>query len=469
MSVQNTCFGAEKIEEMLAPCKSLFFIGVGGINMSSLALISKKRGYNVGGSDRTKTVLTESLEKEGIVLFYEHNADNLEGYDAVVYTVAISEDNPEYKRALELQIPCISRADFMGYLMTGYGRRIGISGMHGKSTCTSMCASVFMEADTDPTVLSGASLKSMGGAYRIGESENFIFEACEYMDSFLHFYPTITVILNVEMDHVDYFESMEHIYSSFGKFANIAFSSNGCVVYNADDDNVIKSIQGCNGRKIGFSTLDKNAMFYADNICFSGGYPEFDVKLLGEDFCHVKMSVSGEHNIYNALATCAVAYLCGIGGAKISAGLSEYTGADRRMEFKGKWCGADVYDDYGHHPTEIKRTLEGALKLGYNRIYCVFQPHTYSRTAGLFEELISSFGSVDKAIIADIYAAREADDGTVSAKKVAENLENGLYVGDNDNIIEYLEHELREGDLLVVMGAGDIYKIFDKMNFEEVK
>ena len=467
MSVKNTHYGANKIKDMLADCKSIFFIGVGGINMSSLALISQKNGYRVGGSDRSRTALTDKLSDSGVELFYSHNADNIETYDAVVYTVAISEDNPEYKKAKERNIPCISRSDFMGYLMTGYSRRIGISGMHGKSTCTSMCASVFMNAEVDPTVLSGASLKSMGGAYRVGGNDNFIFEACEYMDSFLDFYPTIAVILNVELDHVDYFESMEHIYSSFSKFADIASSENGCVVFNADDENVIRAIEGCNGRKIGFSALDKSAMFYADNICFSGGYPEFDVKLAGEEFCHIKLSVSGGHNIYNALATCAVAYLCGIGGAKISEGLLEYTGADRRMEFKGKWCGADVYDDYGHHPTEIKRTLEGAVKLGYNRVYCVFQPHTYSRTAGLFDELIASFDSVDKAIIADIYAAREVDNGEVSAQKVADRLKNGNYVGDMDCIIQYLEHELQDGDLLVVMGAGDIYKIFEKMSFEK--
>lgn len=466
MSVQNTHYGANKIKDMLADCKSIFFIGVGGINMSSLALISKKLGYKVGGSDRTRTQLTEKLSDSGIEIFYSHSSDNVDNYDAVVYTVAISEDNPEYNNAKGRNIPCISRADFLGFLMTGYSRRIGISGMHGKSTCTSMCASVFINAETDPTVLSGAVLKSMGGAYRIGDNSNFIFEACEYMDSFLDFYPTIAVILNVELDHVDYFESMEHIYSSFGKFADIAFAENGCVVYNADDNNVIKAIEKSKGRKIGFSTLDKDAMFYADNICFSGGYPEFDVKLSGEDFCHIRLSVSGEHNVYNALATCAVAYLCGIGGAKISEGLFEYTGADRRMEYKGKWCGADVYDDYGHHPTEIKKTLEGAVKLGYNRVYCVFQPHTYSRTAGLFDELITSFDCVDKVIIADIYAAREIDNGEVSAKKVADHLKNGKYVGDMSHIAEYLTNELRDGDLLVVMGAGDIYKLFDKMHFE---
>ncbi len=465
MSVQNTHFGAEKIKEMLSSCKSIYFIGIGGVNMSSLALISQKRGYKVGGSDRAKTALTESLAVGGIEVFYEHNADNLGGYDAVVYTVAISDENPEYVKALELGMPCISRADFMGYLMTGYNRRIGVSGMHGKSTCTSMCASVFICAETDPTVLSGASMKSMGGAYRIGGNENFIFEACEYMDSFLDFYPTVAVILNVEMDHVDYFKSMEHIYSSFRKFADITADSNGCVVYNIDDENTVKAVEGFAGRKIGFSAKDREALFYAANITFDIGRPEFDVLLGGEEFCHVKLAVTGVHNVYNALATCAVAYLCGIGGEKIACGLSVFEGANRRMEYKGKWLGADVYDDYGHHPTEIKRTLEGAAKMGYERVLCVFQPHTYSRTVGLFKELTESFGDIDKAIIADIYAAREADNGEVSAKSVADSTPNGLYVGDMEAISEYLKNELHDGDLLVVMGAGDIYKLFNYMDF----
>lgn len=465
MSVQNTHFGAEKIQEMLSDCKSIYFIGVGGVNMSSLALISQRRGYKVGGSDRARTALTETLAEGGIEVFYEHNANNLDGYDAVVYTVAISEENPEYVKALELGIPCISRADFMGYLMTGYNRRIGVSGMHGKSTCTSMCASVFMSADADPTVLSGAAMKSMGGAYRIGGNENFIFEACEYMDSFLDFYPTVAVILNVEMDHVDYFKSMDHIYSSFRRFADITSNSNGCVVYNADDENTVKAIEEFAGRKIGFSTKDHDALFYAANITFDNGKPEFDVLLGGEDFCHVKLAVTGVHNVYNALATCAVAYLCGIGGEKIACGLATFDGADRRMEYKGKWLGADVYDDYGHHPTEIKRTLEGASKMGYDRVLCVFQPHTYSRTIGLFKELTESFTDIDKAIIADIYAARETDNGEVSAELVAKSTPNGMYVGNMDAISEYLKGELHNGDLLVVMGAGDIYKLFNYMDF----
>lgn len=466
MALDNTHFGAGKIKELLENKRSIFFIGIGGVNMSSLALISYNRGFRVGGSDRAETDVTNYLEAQGIKVSYGHSSSNVDGYDAVVYTVAISADNPEYVRANELGIPCISRADYLGYIMMGYERRIGVSGMHGKSTCTSMCATVFMSADVDPTVLSGASMPSMNGAYRIGESENFIFEACEYMDSFLSFYPTIAVILNVEMDHVDYFKSMEHIYSSFGRFAGIAEGFFGYTVYNIDDVNTVKALENYKGKRISVSTKNESADLFAKNIAINNGAPEFDVMLNGEFFFHAKLAVSGYHNIYNALATAAAAYLSGIDGERIAKGLSLYSGADRRMEYKGRFCGAAVYDDYGHHPTEIKTTLEGASKMGFKRTLCVYQPHTYSRTKGLYNDFLSAFSSVDEVIFADIYAARETDDGSVSSSMLASDVENGAYVGGLQDIVEYLKSKLKDGDLLVVMGAGDIYKIYDLMNLE---
>lgn len=466
MSIENTHFGAQAIHTMLADCKSIFFIGIGGVNMSSLAHISLLRGYRVGGSDRTRTAVTEALEQKGIRIHYSHDAANIESYDAVVYTVAISEDNPEHLRAREKRIPTISRSDFMGYLMTGYHNRIGISGMHGKSTCTSMCAEIFMQAGVDPTVLSGASMKSMGGAFRVGSDKHFIFEACEYMDSFLDFYPTIAVILNVEMDHVDYFESIEHIHRSFARFA-AKTTAGGCALYNADDRHTARvivrpEIRGV--RLLGFSTKDANAPFYAANITLDHGRPSFDMMVEGQLFCHVALAVPGRHNVYNALASAAAAYLCGIDGASVARGLAAFRGADRRMEYKGTFCGADVYDDYGHHPTEVARTLEGVAEMGYDRVICVFQPHTYSRTAGLFREFTEAFVHADMAIIADIYAAREQDTGMVSAAGLAAAIDGGCYVGDFKRIVTFLRRELKEGDVLVVMGAGDIYKMFELMD-----
>ena len=468
MSTPNTHFGAENIEAMLKECKSIYFIGIGGINMSSLAHISHLRGFRVGGSDREKTALTERLADTGIEVFYSHDAKNMESYDAVVYTVAISPENPEYVRAHELGIPCISRADYLGYLMLGYNNRIGVSGMHGKSTCTSMCATVFMAGGADPTVLSGAELDAMGGAYRIGESENFIFEACEYMDSFLDFNPSTAIILNIEMDHVDYFKSMEQIYKSYSDFAAIT-GENGTVIANADDENVARALTGYSGRIITFGVLDGEADYSAINIRYPNGFAEFDVMHAGEFVFHVKLSVTGEHNVYNALAAFAAGHIAGLEPEKIAEGLCAFRGAKRRMEFKGKVNGALVFDDYGHHPTEVASTLEGVAKRGADRVFCVFQPHTFSRTHALMNDFSKSFEAVDGVYIADIYPARETDNLGISGKTLAIRIGNKAeYISGFENIANVLNSELREGDILVVMGAGDIYKVFDYLNFDPI-
>ena len=466
MSVCNTHLGFERINEVLENCRSVFFIGAGGINMSSLAIITKQRGYRVGGSDRTRTALTERLEACGIEMHYEHDAANLDGYDAVVYTVAISPENPEYVRAQNDGLLCISRADYLGFVMTGYKNRIGVCGMHGKSSCTSMCAQLFMDADVDPTVLSGAELSSMGGAFRIGGDEFFIFEACEYMDSFLDFNPTVAVILNIEMDHVDYFHSMEQIRESFSRFASLT-GKDGYAVFNADDGDILLVMNGYEGHKVSFG-VEADADFTAKNIRYIKGRPDFDIYHNGEFYTHISLSVTGEHNVYNALAATAAAYTCGIGGEKASIGLANYKGACRRMEYKGKMCGADVYDDYGHHPTEVKTTLDGVSRMGYNRLWCVFQSHTYSRTSELFDEFIHAFDSADRVIFADIYAARETDTRGMSGEVLASALgKKAEYVGGNCEIAAHLKKELRDGDVLIVMGAGDIYKLYDELEIEK--
>ncbi len=468
MATENTHMGALRIGEALSECKSIFFIGIGGINMSSLALISKKRGYEVGGSDRARSALTERLSNEGIEIFYNHDASNLDGYDAVVYTVAISPENPEYVRAKALGLPCISRADYLGYIMTGYERRIGISGMHGKSTCTSMCAQALIEGGADPTVLSGAELPIMGGAYRVGGEESFLFEACEYMDSFLDFNPTVAVILNIEMDHVDYFKSMEQIIGSYRKFASLT-GRGGCAVYNSDDENVREAVGDCEGELVSFGILNESAELRAVNITEKGEKYSFDIEYRGRYFCHIDLSVTGYYNIYNALAAAAVCRLCGLSAADIERGLLSFSGAARRMELKGKISGVPIFDDYGHHPTEVRATLLGAK--GYRaeggRLFCLFQPHTYSRTAALFEELAEALSIADRVILADIYAARESDTLGVSSELLAEKIGRGAVAVDSFREgAELISREIRTGDAVVVMGAGDIYKIFGLFKFD---
>ena len=466
MSVYNTHFGANRIKEMLKECKSIFFCGIGGINVSSLAHISYVGGMRVGGSDRTPSALTKRLEEEGIEVFYSHRAENVENYDAFVYTVAIGEDNPEYVRAIERNIPVISRADYMGYLMTGYEKRIGISGMHGKSTATSMCASLLMGANTDPTVLSGAVLDAMGGAYRIGSKEQFLFEACEYMDSFLDFNPNIAVILNVELDHVDYFEDLAHVKRSYRSFADIALKNGGCVVANGDDKNVLDTLCGADN-VVYFGIENKNAVVRAENIIESNGQYSFDLYFKGENICRIELSVSGYHNVYNALATAGVGLLCGVSPKLIASGIASFTGASRRMELKGFVNGARVYDDYGHHPTEVATTLDGVKKmLDGGRLFCVFQSHTYSRTKALFDDFVSALSVADRVIVADIYAARELDTLGVTPELLAEEISGGVACHGFENIAKMLQNELGEDDIAVVMGAGDIWHVFEHLKFD---
>ena len=467
MATPNTHYGAENIQMMLENCNSIYFIGIGGINMSSLAHISRLRGYRVGGSDREKTNLTERLKAEGIEIYYGHEAENVESYDAVVYTVAISPDNPEYVCAQEKGIPCISRADYLGYLMLGYENRVGVSGMHGKSTCTSMCATVFMEADGDPTVLSGAELDAMGGAYRIGHSESFIFEACEYMDSFLDFNPSMAIILNIELDHVDYFENIEQVCDSYTKFAAIT-GSNGRVIANIDNEYIPQVLEGYEGEVVSFGVMTKSADYTAINIRYPNGCAEFDVMHKGEYVAHVKLSVTGEHNVYNALAAFVAGHISGLDPEKIVCGLYKFGGAKRRMEFKGTVNGALVYDDYGHHPTEVATTLDGVKKRDdIQRLFCVFQPHTYTRTYALMDDFAKSFDSVEQVYIADIYPARETDNLGISGKTLAIRIgDKAEYISGFENLANEIHSVLKEGDVLVVMGAGDIYKLFDHLNFD---
>ncbi len=456
------------IGAMLKGVKSIFFIGIGGISMSALAELSVVAGYRVGGSDRSVTALTASLQKKGITVYPKHDADNLCGYDAAVYTVAIGSDNPEYCAARHRGIPLISRADYLGYLMSGFVNRVGIAGMHGKSTCTAMCADIFTAYDKDTTVLCGAELPSLGNSTcHIGHSrEHFVFEACEYMDSFLDFYPTLAVILNVGLDHVDYFQNMEQIRSSFLAYARRT-GKDGCVLYNADDEETLRALHPFEGRLVGFG-LSPKAEFTATNIVSSDGCTSFDFCRNQSVLGYLTLRVTGRHNLYNALAAATAATLCGIPVEAIATGLAGFAGAHRRMERKGRLPGgAVVYDDYGHHPDEIKATLAGAREMGFSRVLCAYQPHTYSRTAGLWEEFVTAFDFSDRVFFADIYAAREQNVYGVSSQMLAERIgENAVYCGSFASLAENIQNEAKDGDLVIVMGAGDVYKVFDLLDLK---
>ncbi len=467
MALENTHYGHVRIGEMLGDCHSIFFIGIGGISMSALAQISLSLGYDVGGSDRSQNAQTAQLREMGIPVFGSHDAKNIEDYDAVVYTVAIGADNPEYLAAKAAGKPLLSRADYLGYLMVSYRHRIGVAGMHGKSSCTAMCAQIFLAA-TDATVLCGAELPLLGGSTCcIGkEQEHFVFEACEYMDSFLDFNPTLAVVLNVGMDHPDYFKNMEQIRASFLAYARRT-GERGGVLYNADDAESVLALKDFEGRHVTFG-IEKTADYMARNIRHEGGITEFELWGGEELLCDIRLHVFGLHNVYNALAAAAAACVCGIEPALIANALKEFIGTKRRMERKGRLNGAVVYDDYGHHPVEICATLSGAKEMGYRRILCAYQPHTYSRTAKLFDEFVSAFGSADRIYFADIYAAREQNTFGVSSKGLAEAIgDRAEYCGSFAHVAEALMRDARDGDLLIIMGAGDIYKVYDLLELQK--
>ena len=464
MSVQNTRLGAKKIGELLRESKKIFFVGIGGISMSSLAHISHEQGYEIGGSDRSESALTRMLESEGARISYTHDERNVEGYDLLVYTVAISENNPEYCAAQRLGIPVVSRADYLGYIMCKYSSRIGISGAHGKSTCTSMLAHTFIHANADPTVVSGAVLDEMGGAYRVGGEDNFIFEACEYMDNFLSFYPSISVILNVEYDHSDYFPSINETYRSFRSFANLSADCEGGVcIYNADDENTLVSIADTRATLISYG-IKTDALYTARNIEYRDGHAHFDIYERGKFASHIDLTVTGEHNIYNALAAFAVCDVCSLDRTLAAEGIGSFCGCKRRMEYKGELLGASLYEDYAHHPTELRASIRSARDFSHKRVLAVFQPHTYSRTSELYDGFVSALSEADEVILADIYSARETNTYGVSSEGLALDIgERATYLDSFDKICDRVRERADKDTVLLVMGAGDISKVSDML------
>ncbi|MCL2517174.1 MAG: UDP-N-acetylmuramate--L-alanine ligase [Oscillospiraceae bacterium] len=434
--------------------KKIFFVGIGGISMSSLADISRLNGHTVAGYDWVKKDITEKLIQKGINISYENLAENVEGYDLVVYTSAIPEDNPQLLHALELNIPCVRRDKFLGELMLDYKYRIGVAGMHGKSTTTSMISNIYLNTELDPTIVNGTEMDELNGLYRLGSKEYFIFEACEYTDSFLAFYPTTAVVLNIEMDHPDYFHSMDHILDSFKKYINIAGKS----IVNLDCENVKKI---CDTNSITFGIINPDVNYRSVNISYKHGFACFDILHDDEFFCYVELSVPGDHNIYNALASAAAAHQNGVNAEQIAYGLSAFKGAKRRFEYKGMFNGVYLYEDYAHHPSEIKTTLTGIRHLGYNKVWCIFQPHTFSRTAELFDDFANSFGEADEVILVDIFAARETNQYGVTSKMLAEKIEGAVYCDSFESAADHVKNNAAAGDIVVLMGAGDVNKIGD--------
>lgn len=455
----------EFILQFLKPGAHVHFVGIGGISMSALAEILIKNGYFVSGSDVRQSKLTDKLEKLGARLFLGHAKDNVVGADLLVYTAAVKDDNPELQAAKDLNIPAIDRPTLLGEIMKKYQRAVAVSGTHGKTTTTSMISSIFMQADVDPTILVGEVLDSIGGNVRIGNSSYFVTEACEYCESFLKFYPYIGIILNIEADHLDYYKDLDHIITAFQKFAAL-IPKDGSLIVCGDDDNALKVTRGLECTALTYGIHRQDCDWKAENIAFNeNGYPMFDAVYKGSKVSRIQLSVPGIHNVYNALAAAACTYSLGIGIEFIAGGLNTYKGARRRFEVKGKYHGFTVVSDYAHHPTEIKATLKAAAEFPHNKLWCIFQPHTYTRTLSLMNEFAEAFSTADQVIITDIYAAREKDNGQVHSRdlvdKISEKGYKATYMSGFEEIASYVRKNAREGDLILTMGAGSIDQLGD--------
>ena len=443
--------------------KNIHMIGIGGVSMSGIAAILTNWGFNITGSDWTQSESTDKLNAMGINVTVGHDLKGVANSDVVVYSAAIKKDDPEMLEAERLGIPTIERADFLGELTRCFKDTICISGTHGKTTTTSMVSLCFLEALKDPSIQVGAFLNSIDGNYKVGNSEHFIIEACEYVESFLKFSPKAEIILNIDNDHLDYFKTFDNIKNAFVKYVKL-LPDDGVLIVNGDDNNCLDLPQYTNAHVITYGINNKNVDFYADNIVFDNdGFPEFDVYKNNEFFYKIKLSVLGNHNVLNALSCIALCDYYGIDKKDLKIALAKFTGAHRRFEFKGKINGASVYDDYGHHPTEIVATSKSVNNKKHNESWVVFQPHTYSRTKNLLDDFANSLLNFDNIIVLDIYAARETNSYNISSEDLVNKIislgKDAKYIPNFDECVSFLKENVKENDIVLTLGAGTVTQI----------
>lgn len=445
--------------------QKVHFIGIGGISMSGIAQILLSRGFEVTGSDAKSSELTRQLEEEGARIFIGHSADNIsEDTGMVVYTAAVHPDNPEYQRTMQLKIPCFSRAEFLGELMKNYKTAICVSGTHGKTTTTSLLSQILLDENTDPTIMVGGILPAIHGNTRIGHSEKFLTEACEYTNSFLSFFPTIAVILNVREDHMDFFKDLADIRKSFREFARLPGPDGALVIYGGIED-LGYFTEGLQAKVVTFG-LTQECTFQAVNVRYTNNaFGEFDVLQEGHLIGHVALRIPGEHNVLNAVAAIAAAVQAGIDGSAACEAAGRFYGVNRRFQYKGSIGGVKVIDDYAHHPDEIEATLKAAQKLPHRKLWVVFQPHTYSRTEAFLPEFAEKLSLADAVVLAEIYPAREKNIHGTSSRQIEELLQakgvESYYFPTFDEIENFLLENCESGDVFITMGAGDVVIIGD--------
>ena len=452
--MQNASF---QIQDYLRPGKHAHLVGIGGVSMRPLGLVLRSMGMNISGSDMNASVSTDELIAKGIHVAIGHRAENIEGADCIIRTAAANNDNPEIAAARAAGIPIFERAQAWGHIMKAYKNAVCVSGTHGKTTTTSMLTHIFMEAGRDPTVMIGGSLPLLGAGHRVGTGDTIILESCEYCNSFLNFFPTTAVILDIDADHLDFFKDLDDIKASFRKFASLV-PEGGLIVANGDDKNTMDALRGLD--IVTFGMKETNDVY---GKSFSKDFREFDVYCAGSLYCHLQLGVLGRHNAMNALAACAVAWKFAIPGEAAARALSTFRGAGRRLEYKGSYHGADVYDDYSHHPAELHALLSAVHLMGYQRVVCAFQPHTYSRTKALFSDFVRELKTADLAVLTDIYAARESNTIGISSKYLSDQIPGSVYCPGLPQLTDFLASIARPGDIILTVGAGDIYKAGEKL------
>ena len=441
----------QELKQYLTPGRHVHLVGIGGVSMRPLGLVLKDMGLYVTGSDMNSSVSTDELIAKGIAVAIGHRAENIHGAACVIRTAAAHNDNPEIAEARHLGIPVFERAEAWGVIMQEYRNAICIAGTHGKTTTTSMMTHILMEAQWDPTVMIGAELPLLHSGHRVGKGDTILLESCEYCDSFLNFFPTLAVILNVEADHLDYFKDLHDVQKSFRAFAQL---STGGILANGDDLHTAQALRGM--KYVSFGLGEKNRV-RATNICSQ--WRSFDVVCDGQLYCHVDMTVFGRHNLLNALAAAGAAWLLGIDANAVSRGLAGFHGACRRMEFKGEYNGALVYDDYAHHPDELAATIAAVRTMEEcKRLVLAFQPHTYTRTKALFHDFVRELRKADVVALAEIYAARERNTVGISSRDLAAKVQRSVYCATLPEVTAYLKQIAQPGDVILTVGAGDIYR-----------
>ena len=450
-------------ENYMSPGRRGHLVGIGGVSMSSLAEVLFHMGLVISGSDTVESQNVCNLRALGIPITLGHKAENItDDIEFVVRTAAVHDDNPEIAAAREKDIPIFERTQAWGSISKDYDNALCISGTHGKTTTTSMCTHILMAAEKDPTVMIGGTLPLLKAGHRIGHGNTIVMEACEYYNSFLSFYPTIAVILNIEADHLDFFKDLEEVKRSFRIFASKVPEDGGTIVANYDDRNTMDALDGIHRRVMTFG-MSSGADVTAKNIRYSGTNTTFDIYYHGKKFTDVTLHVPGKHNVKNALAATAASICLGLRPTAVKYGLAGFNGAGRRFEFKGKYNGADVYDDYAHHPGELKALFDTLETLEYKRTIVVFQPHTYSRTAALFDDFVSQLRRPDVLLLAEIFAAREQNTIGISSASLAEHIPNSTFYADFEMLENTLRAIARPGDIILTVWAGDVYKIGEEL------